>query len=361
MSTYYSENDPKAAAWLRELIKDGLISDGEVDTRSISDVRGQDFAGFERCHFFAGIGGWDYALQIAGWRGPVWTGSCPCQPFSQAGKGKGESDKRHLWPDFRRLIEECRPAAVFGEQVASKAGRRWVNGVRNDLEALDYVVGIADLCSPSVGAPHIRQRLYWVAESTDANRRPGISGAQEGTGADEIGRRRLGGSGDVGRLGYSNDPRSQGRWIDAGEYAGECAAGEAGAVGGLADSEEHGRRQISTNRRGRHEGGITEGRSTGLGLRGPSRGFWDLFDIVHCTDEKARRIEPSPQQMVDGLHTGLVPCSGKGAPGLEAGHGGFPLVVGAEARMMRLRGYGNAIVPQVAAEFIKEYMSLRKI
>jgi DNA (cytosine-5)-methyltransferase 1 len=118
MKAYYNEHDKNAAAWIRELIKEGVITDGEVDERSIEDVLPADLAGFDRCHFFAGIGVWDYALNLAGWGDrPVWTGSCPCQPFSAAGKGEGFADERHLWPAWFHLIEICRPDALFGEQV----------------------------------------------------------------------------------------------------------------------------------------------------------------------------------------------------------------------------------------------------
>ena len=158
---YYNEINPRAAAWLRELIKQKLIPDGYVDTRSITDVQPSDLDGYTQCHFFAGIGGWSYALQLAKWteEQPVWTGSCPCQPFSVAGKNKGVKDPRHLWPEFQRLIAQCRPSVVFGEQVASAAGRNWLAGIRLDLEALEYAVGAADLCAACVNAPHIRQRL----------------------------------------------------------------------------------------------------------------------------------------------------------------------------------------------------------
>src|SRR6185369_15459542 len=143
MSAYYNEIDPYAAQWLRNLIAANLIAPGDVDERSIVDVRPAELAGYTQCHFFAGIGGWSYALRLAGWADdrPVWTGSCPCQPLSSAGKRKGHADERHLWPAFHRLIAECRPATVFGEQVASKDGREWFSAVRADLEGSGYACG----------------------------------------------------------------------------------------------------------------------------------------------------------------------------------------------------------------------------
>lgn len=164
---YYNEHDPKAAAWLRELIRTGEIPLGVVDERNIQDVKPNELAGYNQCHFFAGIGGWSYALRLAGISDdePIWTGSCPCQPFSQPGKGMGEDDERHLWPDFRNLIGQCKPAIVFGEQVAGAAGREWLDGVSADLEALAYRFAAADLCAAGIGAPHTRQRLFFFADT----------------------------------------------------------------------------------------------------------------------------------------------------------------------------------------------------
>ncbi|MEJ2655578.1 MAG: DNA cytosine methyltransferase [Desulfobacterales bacterium] len=164
---YYNDNDKFCSKWLKDLIKAKLIPCGEVDDRSIKEISPKELQGYKQCHFFAGIGGWAYALRLAGWPEdkPVWTGSCPCQPFSIAGKGQGVNDNRHLWPAFRWLISQCRPATIFGEQVASKAGREWLSGIRLDLEAMGYVFGAADLCSAGVGAPNIRQRLFWVADA----------------------------------------------------------------------------------------------------------------------------------------------------------------------------------------------------
>lgn len=172
MSAYYNEIDPFAAQWLRELIKAGHIAPGEVDTRSIENVAADDLAGFTQCHFFAGIGTWSYALRCAGWPDdrPVWTGSCPCQPFSAAGKRKGTADERHLWPAFFRLISQCRPDVIFGEQVASPDGLAWLDIISSDLEAAHYACGAVDTCAAGFGAPHIRQRLYWVADASFSSR-----------------------------------------------------------------------------------------------------------------------------------------------------------------------------------------------
>ena len=173
MRAYYNEIDKFAASWLRKLIKRGLISNGEVDERSIVDVEPNDLRGFDQCHFFAGIGGWSYALRLAGWPDDrfVWTGSCPCQPFSVAGKQRGGEDERHLWPAWFRLIKECRPPAIFGEQVAGASGLAWLDHVLADLEGEGYAAAAADLPACGIGAPHIRQRIYFLASSDDRRER----------------------------------------------------------------------------------------------------------------------------------------------------------------------------------------------
>ncbi|MGG2141303.1 DNA cytosine methyltransferase [Symbiopectobacterium sp. RP] len=171
-AVYYNEIDPYAAQWLRNLIAAGHIAPGDVDERSIEDVTPDDLQNYTQCHFFAGIGVWSYALRKAGWPDdkPVWTGSCPCQPFSAAGKGGGFYDERHLWPAFHWLISQCRPEYVFGEQVASSHANLWFDLVQADLEAVDYAFGCVPFPSAGVGAPHIRDRAYWVAYADHAGR-----------------------------------------------------------------------------------------------------------------------------------------------------------------------------------------------
>lgn len=172
MAAYYNEIEPYAAQWLRNLIAAGHIAPGDVDERDIRDVRPDDLRAYTQCHFFAGIGVWSYALRIAGWPDdrPVWTGSAPCQPFSEAGKGLGFSDPRHLWPEFARLIKKCCPATVFGEQVAKKPVDVWLDLVQDDLEGMDYAFGAIPFPSASVGSPQNRDRIYWVANSDDTKR-----------------------------------------------------------------------------------------------------------------------------------------------------------------------------------------------
>jgi DNA (cytosine-5)-methyltransferase 1 len=311
MAAYYNEFDPKAAAWLRELVRGGHLPEGEVDARDIRQVVATDLRGFAQHHFFAGIGGWPLALRLAGWPDdrPVWTGSCPCQPFSTAGQRKGRADDRHLWPEFRRLVAECRPPVCFGEQVASRLGRDWLAGVRADLEALGYAVGAADLCAAGVAAPHIRQRLFWVADPD--GRQPGDGGLQPGG---EHGQQPQDGGtvrlGDPGRTGLEVGGRLRG---DDGEErpAAQRAGGEPGRVGDPA-----------------LPAGERLGHGVGVELR---RDPWADAVLIPCRDGKARRTQP----------------------------GIFPLADGLPGRVGLLRGYGNAIVPQVAAAFVEAYLEAR--
>jgi DNA (cytosine-5)-methyltransferase 1 len=312
VSAYYNEIDKHAAQWLRNLIAAGHIAPGDVDERSITEVSPDDLRGYTQCHFFAGIGGWSYALRLAGWPDdrPVWTGSCPCQPFSAAGAQRGSNDERHLWPAFFRLIRECRPASVFGEQVAGAAGLAWLDHVCADLEDAGYAAAAADLCAAGVGAPHIRQRLYWVAHALreQAQRDDARRFHQIATGncAD-------------GRLADATDKGPQGR-ESAGQRveAQRQAAERTGAVGDdwLGDA-------ASVGRSGRIAHGAGQ-QAEMPGTRHENVDPWATLEWLQCSDGKARPTQP-------GL---------------------FPLAHGVSGRVGRLRAYGNAIVPQVAAAFV---------
>ena len=167
VAAYYNEIDTLKAEILREAIRANAIAPGDVDERSIVDVEPADLMGYTQCHFFAGGAFWSLALRQAGWPDDraVWTGSCPCPSFSAAGKGEGFADPRHLWPAWARLIRQCHPPTIFGEQVSAAIGHGWLDLVQTDLEAQNYAVGKAVLGACSVGAPHIRQRLYFTAAS----------------------------------------------------------------------------------------------------------------------------------------------------------------------------------------------------
>lgn len=164
---YYNEFDPYAAQWLRNLIAAGHIAPGDVDERSIVDVRPDELSRYTQCHFFAGIGGWSLAARLAGWPDdrPIWTGSCPCQPFStaSAGKGGGVASEKHLWPEWRRLIRAVRPAEIFGEQVTASGA--WVDQVWDEMERDGYSFWPVDIAALTIGADHIRDRRWFLAHT----------------------------------------------------------------------------------------------------------------------------------------------------------------------------------------------------
>ena len=374
---YYNDNDPFAAKWLRNLIAEGLIPEGDVDERSILETEPGDLAGYTQCHFFAGIAGWSMALHLAGWPAgrPVWTGSCPCQPLSVAGKGEGEKDERHLWPVFYRLIRECRPPAVFGEQVAAKLGREWLAGVRADLEAAGYAVGAADLCAAGVGAPHIRQRLFWCAEGVDnatSARFKSEGDRPEGETWDDARVRGPESRRPDGGLADASSGRRQLQqkvaWID-GKMEGEAEAvadacrNRYGSVG-LGDTELL----------RRYQGDARDTRKT----KGQARACGDEPDRSSCNSglgdtDKPGLSAPEPETLSgsgrwgEGGATGesgspwresvLIPCADGKTRRVPLESAFFPLAHGLSAgRVGVLRGAGNAIVPQVAAEFIRAFM-----
>ncbi|HBQ2342256.1 TPA: DNA cytosine methyltransferase [Klebsiella quasipneumoniae] len=375
----YNEIDPFAAQWLRNLIAAGHIAPGEVDERSIEDVTPDDLRGFTQCHFFAGIGVWSHSLRLAGWpdNKPVWTGSCPCQPFSAAGKGDGFADERHLWPAFNHLISERRPQHVFGEQVAAGNANAWFDLVQTDLEGMGYAFGLVPFTSAGIGAPHIRERAYWVAnaDSVISDRRGNVwaPGRDEySNGGDDVRLADSGGeckgsarnkagagescrAGKDGGLGNANVTRLEGLSGNDGAAGRERATGPVAAPGfhdGLAntDNEQH---SIAISGCG-HEHASTgrEQDSTApAGLRGDYRalevnGFWRDADWLFCRDGKWRPVEPGTFPLVDGAAARM----GRVEPGVAR--------VASSNRVGRLKGYGNAINAQAAAAFIRAYMGV---
>lgn len=304
---YYNEFDKGAAAWLRELINAKLIPFGYVDERSITEVTASDVQGFTQCHFFAGIGGWSLALQLAGIdpSTKLWTGSPPCQPFSTAGKQLGQFDERHLAPVFLNLVSKCKPPVLFGEQVAAAIGKSWMCDLQTHLEGEGYAVGFAVLPACSVGAPHKRDRLFFGATLGDANskRHDRQHALLQRTGQEDMSK--VTGTGKDGSMADTDSERLQRE---------------------RRDSDSQGREGQNIRQAGLLDGTGAESESTN-----PHHSFWSDADWLGCRDGKFRPVES----------------------------GTFPLANGVPARVGRLRGYGNAIVPQVAAEFVKAFISCK--
>ena len=351
---YYNEYDKSAAAWLRELITQKLIPAGEVDERSILDVHPSDLKDFVQCHFFAGIGGWSYALQLAGVPSTtrLWSGSCPCQPFSTAGRQKGNDDERHLWPAFFNLIRECRPDHVFGEQVANAIGHGWLDGISADLGSEDYACGAAVLGAHSVGAPHIRQRLYWVANNNKHERSTGQYATRIADTA---------GCGKSDGLAHHHHQGSQGRQCASVSECGlELPVGESGACGGLVLSNGTGReqRQSATPTTGHRNPIEPDGDVRGMAVAGHGecrRSGVQRSDGQDQTGWQQETVQPERRDEVRRTpwsESTFVQCRDGKVRRIPAEPSLFPLAHGVPGRVGLLRGSGNAIVPQTAAAFI---------
>ena len=351
MAAYYNEFDPFAAAWLRELIKAGHIAPGDVDERSITEIKPDDLKGYTQCHFFAGIGGWSHALRLAGWDDarPVWTGSCPCQPFSTAGKGEAQSDERHLWPHWFRLIRESKPAIIFGEQVASAIAQGWLDDAFNDLEAEEYTCAAAVLPALSVGRPHKRDRLWFVGYSKHYGRDGRKITGSDGKAFPESAEGQNSAKQFAGTGNTRNVPGIMGESIRTGL---EGHAGDEQIAGGrhrydqlprqipLADSTSQrpsgsGQLEQSLHPEARYDGQTDQSFDDSEGLQ------W-----IECPDGKARPVKPGIRLLAHGV-------SGRVAIRRTIGEGQSAIQEEKYySRVGTLRGFGNAIPPEVGAEFI---------
>lgn len=380
-TAYYNDDDPYVARWLRNLLAAEAIMDGVVDERSILEVRGSDVGQFAHCHWFAGIAGWARALQLAEWptERPVWTASVPCQPFSDAGQRRAGEDDRHLWPALASLIDACRPPVVFGEQVEGAINLGWLDGICDDLVSMRYSVSAAVLPAAAVGAPHLRHRIYWVAMPDDempdmplnlfgeptpsmqqpapwvgdhlrALRRalPGIPCDPQHEHSREMALATVGdkeapsGSpstdqGDTDGVHFSMEARGDSRGethLDAtGKQPRSC----------VADADGGNARPEGIQRGGQHRLIATHG--------GPHH--WCDAELVRCSDGASRRVGRRVQRVADGLSDGLGGVRPDDQVGVEPSDLIWPTGPTSPARISRLRGYGNSVVPQLAAIFIK--------
>ena len=317
--SYYNEFKPEAAHMLRQLIKDGLIAAGDVDERSITEVKADDIKNYTQCHFFAGIGGWSVALRLAGWGDdkPVWTGSCPCQPFSSAGRRKGKADERHLWPAWFSLIRELRPATVFGEQVESAIAHGWLDDVYHDMEAEGYAVGSAVLPACAVGKPHQRKRLWFVGNAEHDGRDWGqVTRSHPEAICDNA-------QGQDSTSEYQGASQSQHvadtELCRCERQPQQQSAGLLNTLDGAGETQQ----SVSSYGAEHVAGTIGEGLQGHGGYAGEADLQW-----LQCPDGKSRPVEPGICLLAHGV----------------------------QHRSPILHALGNAIVPQVAAEFIKAAM-----
>jgi DNA (cytosine-5)-methyltransferase 1 len=333
---YYNEIEPFGAQMLRNLIAAGHIAPGDIDERDIRDIRPVDLRGYSQLHLFAGAGLWSHAFRLVGWPDdrPAITLSCPCQPFSAAGEGDGFADERHLWPAAFHLIRGCRELGlacadrIFGEQVERALGFGWLDLVQTDLEGEGYAFGTATLNSASVGAPNQRHRIYFVGSLADiariGRRQRCAYAGRSGTGEFSASRARLEHRSDFGCMARTDGDR---RAADAGPELHDAShhAESRSIVGDTIGDGLEGCAAVDVRRTWGHDEGREAGRASG------TSGFWSDADWIFCRDGKWRPVEP----------------------------GTFPLAHGSAARVGRLRAYGNAINPEVAAEFIRAYIECR--
>jgi DNA (cytosine-5)-methyltransferase 1 len=262
----------------------------------------------------------------------ILTGGFPCQPYSAAGKRLGTADARHLWPEMLRAIREIKPAAVVAENVSgllSWNGGLVFNEVQADLEAEGYEVQPVLLPAASVGAPHRRDRVWFVAYATSERNTPPETSSETkrkwSEGLERAGERGIGG-----------------KWID-GLYRleGHDSNTNDKRGGGVRDQGEKTRARKSNELFG-SECGIqnAEVPTNTDSRRQPSK--------EHGQKESGRVAETSISNYWQNFPTQSPICGGNDGIPTKLDGITFP-----KWRNESIKGYGNAIVPQVAYQIFK--------
>ena len=298
------------------------------------------------------------------------TGGFPCQPFSVAGKQQGTGDDRHLWPEMFRIIKAFKPRFAIGENVRGIVNIQdgvVFETVCTDLESEGYEVQPFNIPAASVGAPHRRERIWFIAVREDATNTNG-NGEKWNKSQDRQGSRiEQNSSTNVGDTEHNGSPTSEiGRGnekINGGaeerqnksfELERTSRSEDNGNVSENVADTENGRGQPSQSERwqGTERGSINsrgiEGErknfsetnkkladTNGEGLEGFGQSSRQLSKTFFATDSSEER-----QRTMDQGWWSVEPNVGRVANGVSG-------------RVHRLRGLGNSIVPQIVEEIGK--------
>ena len=254
----------------------------------------------------------------------ILTGGFPCQPYSMAGKRLGKKDERHLWPEMLRAIREIAPRYVVGENVLGLTN--WNGGlvfdeVHSDLEAAGYEVQAVVIPAAAVNAPHGRDRVWFVAKNTMRSGCTHGEFEQERTGVREQ-RNVSTGSADGVCLseGLTPDTDSDGQHRRNSEHEKYASEGRLDALGDIGTGGEHGLTSDTDKQRREKRNLSQKSSNTQQHTRNDcGRTNWQNFPTQSpiCGGD-------------DGISTELV---------------GITLP---KWRAESIKGYGNAIVPQIA-------------
>jgi DNA (cytosine-5)-methyltransferase 1 len=261
------------------------------------------------------------------------SGGFPCQPFSNAGKRRGKDDDRYLWPQMLRVIQEARPAWIVGENVVGIIGLA-LDQVCSDLEACGYEVEPIIIPACGVDAPHRRDRIWIVGNSKFNGHFAGESGG-----------------------GLLHKSKKQTREIEERQSSGASGSSEnvadskCDAEGGTHGSKEWG------CVRGRQDEDISQRNKMGCNSS-------DSRENVADTESSQSRQQAKRQGRED-IRRGSENCAGiedsrREAVGERSGEAIWlaepnvgRVANGIPNSSHRLKGLGNAIVPQVAYQIIK--------